>query len=135
MMQIILYLEIIENDKGDFDANHLHGTVLSQREKFSEAITFFSIAYESSSPTPELLNNYAIALRNVRAYSECEKMLIEALELDPKFPNSYLNLSNCYKSQKKLYEALFILEASVDNLNIPRCRKEIVSTLFAIYKE
>ncbi len=30
-------------------------------------------------PTCELLNNYAIALRNLRAFSECEKMLKEAI--------------------------------------------------------
>ncbi len=57
---------ILENDKLDFDANHLHGTVLSQNKKYAEAIKFFSIAYESKQVTCELLNNYAIALRNLK---------------------------------------------------------------------
>ena len=90
-----IYLEILKHDKDDFDANHLHATILSQNKKYSQSINFFSIAYECQTPTCELLNNYAIALRNLRAYTECEKMLLEAINLDKNFPNSYTNLSNC----------------------------------------
>ena len=56
--------------------------------------------------TCELLNNYAIALRNLRAYTECEKMLLEAIDLNKNFPNSYINLSNCYMSQNRYREAI-----------------------------
>ena len=82
-----IYLEILKNDKNDFDANHLHATILSQNKKYSQSINFFSIAYEGHTPTCELLNNYAIALRNLRAYTECESMLLQAIDLDKDFSN------------------------------------------------
>ena len=37
---------ILEKDKLDYDANHLHGTILSQNKKYAEAIKFFAVAYE-----------------------------------------------------------------------------------------
>ncbi|GIR42230.1 MAG: hypothetical protein CM15mP53_01460 [Ectothiorhodospiraceae bacterium] len=127
-----IYLEILKNDKNDFDANHLHATILSQNKKYSQSINFFSIAYERQTPTCELLNNYAIALRNLRAYTECEKMLLEAIDLDKNFPNSYINLSNCYKSQNKYKEAINILEKSIElDLNIQKSHSDIVNILYA----
>ena len=60
-----LYTKILEKDPKDYDANHLHGTILSQNKQYARAINFFSIAYESGQVTCELLNNYAIALRNL----------------------------------------------------------------------
>ena len=127
-----IYLEILKNDKNDFDANHLHATILSQNKKYSESINFFSIAYELQTPTCELLNNYAIALRNLRAYTECEKMLLEAIDLDKNFPNSYINLSNCYVSQNKYKDAINILEKSIElDLNIQKSHSDIVNILYA----
>ena len=129
-----IYIMILECDKLDFDANHLHGAVLSQNKKYAEAIKFFAVAYEHSKPTCELLNNYAVALRNLRAFTECEKMLREAISLDQNFANSYLNLSNCYISQEKYFEAINVLERSINlNLNTTRCRLDIVSILFLNY--
>ena len=130
-----IYMMIIEDDELDFDANHLHGAVLSQNKKYAEAIKYFSVAYENSKPSCELLNNYAIALRNLRAFTECEKMLRDAIKLDEKFANSYLNLSNCYISQEKYIEAIDILERSINlGLNEIKCRLDIVSILFLNYQ-
>ena len=126
-----IYLEILKNDKNDFDANHLHATILSQNKKYSQSINFFSIAYECQTPTCELLNNYAIALRNLRAYSECESMLLQAIDLDKDFPNSYRNLSNCYLSQNRYEDAINILEKSIDlGLNTHKSHSEIVNILY-----
>ncbi len=131
-----IYRDILKLDSKDFDANHLHGAVLSQNKKFAEAVNFFAIAYESSNVTCELLNNYGIALRNLRAFTECEKMLSQAIELDNKFPNTYLNLSNCYVSQEKYNDAVAILKKSIDlDMNVLRCQIEIVSILFSSLNE
>ena len=126
-----IYLEILKNDKNDFDANHLHATILSQNKKYLQSVNFFSIAYELQTPTCELLNNYAIALRNLRAFTECEKLLLEAIDLDKNFPNSYINLSNCYVSQNKYKEAINILEKSIElDLNIQKSHSDIVNILY-----
>ena len=131
-----IYLDILKEDDNDFDANHLHGTILSQNKKYAESIAFFSRAYESSQPTCELLNNYAIALRNVHAYSECERMLQEALTLDNEFPNTYLNLSNCYLSQSRYDDAVKVLTKSIKSgMNILRCQTEIVAIHFTSLNE
>ncbi len=127
-----IYLEILKNDENDFDANHLHATILSQNKKYSQSINFFSIAYECQTPTCELLNNYAIALRNLRAYTECESMLLQAINLDKDFSNSYLNLSNCYLSQNRYEDAINILEKSIDlGLNTEKSHSEIVNILYS----
>ncbi len=126
-----IYLEILKNDKNDFDANHLHATILSQNKKYAESINFFSIAYEYQTPTCELLNNYAIALRNLKAYTECENMLLQAIDLDKNFPNTYLNLSNCYLSQSRYKDAINILEKSIElDLNTQKSHYEIVNILY-----
>ena len=125
-----IYLEILKNDRNDFDANHLHATILSQNKKYAESINFFSIAYEHQNLTCELLNNYAIALRNLRAYTECENMLFQAIELDKYFPNSYINLSNCYMSQSRYKDAINILEKSIElDLNTLKSHDDIVRIL------
>ena len=125
-----IYLEILKSDENDFDANHLHATILSQNKKYAESINFFSIAYEHQNLTCELLNNYAIALRNLRAYTECENILLQAIELDKCFPNSYLNLSNCYMSQSRYKDAIKILEKSIElDLNTLKSHDDIVKIL------
>ena len=127
-----IYLEILKNDQYDFDANHLHGTILSQNKKYTESVNFFDVAYQNHSPTCELLNNYAIALRNLRAYSECENMLKDAIKLDKYFANSYRNLSNCYLSQKKYDQAIAILKNSIElNLNTIESHGDIANILFS----
>tara|TARA_Y100000022_G_scaffold195934_1_gene202230 strand:- start:5383 stop:6912 length:1530 start_codon:yes stop_codon:yes gene_type:complete len=131
-----IYQKILSVDQNDFDANHLHATILSQNQKYSEAIKFFSTAYENQNPTCELLNNYAIALRNLRAYSECENMLKEAIKLDKYFSKSYINLSNCFLSQNKYDDALDILRKSIKlKLNIIKSHSTIVTILFSKYSK
>tara|TARA_B100000900_G_scaffold408410_1_gene422634 strand:- start:934 stop:2463 length:1530 start_codon:yes stop_codon:yes gene_type:complete len=107
-----IYITILESDSFNFDANHLHALVLSQKKNYIKAIEFFSKAYSQGPATCELLNNFAIAYRNLKAYRECEKLLLEALTLDKKFINTYKNLSNCFLSQKKYDDALEVLETA-----------------------
>ena len=127
-----IYKKILSADQNDFDANHLHATILSQNNEYAKAIKFFSQAYDHQTPTCELLNNYAIALRNLRAFSECESMLHEAIELDKYFAKSYINLSNCFVSQKKYDEAIVILRKSIKlNLNLTKSHHSIAMILFS----
>ena len=127
-----IYKKILSADQSDFDANHLHATILSQNHEYAKAIKYFSQAYEHQTPTCELLNNYAIALRNLRAYSECESMLIEAMNLDKYFAKSYINLSNCFISQNKYDQAIDILRRSIKlNLNQIKSHQSIVKILFS----
>ncbi len=127
-----IYLKILEIDPDNFDANHLHALVLSQQKNYIKSIDYFSKAYSQGPVTCELLNNFAIAYRNLNAYSECEKLLFEALVIDKKFINTYKNLSNCFLSQKKDNDALEVLETAY-NLGIDRTEfiYKIIEILFS----
>ena len=124
-----IYLKILESDPHDFDANHLHGLVLSQKKDYIKAVDFFSVAYSKGPVTCELLNNFAIAYRNLKAYSECEKLLFEALTIDKKFTNTYKNLANCFLSQKKDDDALEVLETGY---NLDNDKKEFIFRIIEI---
>ena len=126
-----IYLKILENDSNDFDANHLHALVLSQKNNYIESIDYFSKAYTQGPVTCELLNNFAIAYRNLKVFSECEKLLLEALALDKKFINTYKNLANCFLSQNKDDDALEVLETAL-HLNIDKTKfiHKIIEVLF-----
>jgi tetratricopeptide (TPR) repeat protein len=105
-----IYLEILEHDKDNFDANHLHGLVLSQKKEFSKSINFYRQAFSANSNNVELLNNYSISLRNIHNFKKCEDLLKRAINHDPSFLKSYLNLSNCYENQDKYEEAISVIK-------------------------
>tara|TARA_B100001113_G_scaffold83710_1_gene66570 strand:+ start:2144 stop:3673 length:1530 start_codon:yes stop_codon:yes gene_type:complete len=107
-----IYQNILKKNPNDFDANHLHALILSQSNKYAKSIEYFSKAYSLGPVTCELLNNFAIAYRNLKAYSECEKLLLEAIALDKTFVNTYKNLANCFLSQNKDNDALEVLETA-----------------------
>ncbi len=109
-----IYLEILKHDSDNYDANHLHGLILSQNKEYAKAVTYFSNAHNSGHPTCELLNNHAIALRNLQAYTECEQLLLDALKKDKYFANTYKNLSNCYLSKNEYKNAIDILEKAIN---------------------
>ena len=104
-----VYLQILEHDKYNFDANHLHGLVLSQKKEFSKSINFYREAFSKNSKNIELLNNYSISLRNISNFKKCEDLLKSAIMYDPSYSKSYLNLSNCYEDQEKYEQAIDIL--------------------------
>ena len=107
-----IYSEVLQNDESNFDANHLHGLVLSQKKKYSASIKYYEKAYLINKKNIELLNNYAISLRNIRSFEKSKDLLKDAINIDSSFIKSYLNLSNCYQSQNKLTEGLEIIHAA-----------------------
>jgi tetratricopeptide (TPR) repeat protein len=100
-----IYLKILEKSPNDFDSNHLHGVVLSQKKNYKSSIKYYKKAFSSNPYNCELLNNYAISLRNTNEYEHCEEILKKAISYENKFIKSYLNLSNCYLDQEKYNEA------------------------------
>ena len=105
-----IYIEILKNDESNFDANHLHGLVLSQKNKHFASIKYYEKAYTINKKNVELLNNFAISLRNMDSFEKSKKLLKDAINIDPSFIKSYLNLSNCYQSQNKLRQGLEVIK-------------------------
>ena len=105
-----IYIKVLQNDESSFDANHLHGLALSQKKKYYESIEYYEKAYSINKENIDLLNNYAISLRNIGSFEKSKDLLKDAINIDSSYIKSYLNLSNCYQSENKLIESLEILE-------------------------
>ena len=55
-----IYLKILEESPSDFDSNHLHGVVLSQKKNYKSSIKFYKKAFSSNPYNCELLNNLSL---------------------------------------------------------------------------
>ena len=131
-----IYLKILEKSPNDFDSNHLHGVVLSQKKNYRSSIKYYKKAFSSNPYNCELLNNYAISLRNTNDYEYCEEILKKAISYENEFIKSYLNLSNCYLDQEKYNEALEVLHdgKKYDKDNI-RFDHNIISIYLQVYNK
>jgi tetratricopeptide (TPR) repeat protein len=129
-----IYLKILDEYPDDFDSNHLHGVVLSQKRKYKLSIKYYEKAYSIKPTNCELLNNYAISLRNTNDYEKCEILLKKAISYDKNFTKSYLNLSNCYQTQHKYRQALNVLKngKKIDRENT-RFDQNIIGIYLQIY--
>tara|TARA_Y200000002_G_scaffold353892_1_gene333727 strand:- start:628 stop:2160 length:1533 start_codon:yes stop_codon:yes gene_type:complete len=131
-----VYIEILQIDDSNFDANHLHGLVLSQKGKYSESLKYYEKAYSVSKENVELLNNYAISLRNMRSFEKSKDLLKDAIKINSSFINSYLNLSNCYRSQGKFIEGLEIIqEARIIYPESEELIKREITSLLGLYNK
>ena len=63
-----LYLKVLSIDPEDFNANHLHGCILSQKKKYKDAVRFLTKSVELNSNDYEAINNLAIALKNEKDF-------------------------------------------------------------------
>ena len=68
-----LYLKVLSLDKNDFNANHLHGCILSQRNDYEDAIKFITRAVEIIPSNYEANNNLGIAYKNLKDKTNAEK--------------------------------------------------------------
>ena len=79
-----LYLKVIKHDKNDFNANHLHGCILSAKNRHHDAITFLLIALKIK-PTNYEVNNNLIDTLTTNGLSvagkSVDKMLVEVIEI------------------------------------------------------
>ena len=68
-----IYKKILKTDEKNFQANHLHGCVLSQNSNFDEAIIFLIKSVKINPDNYEANNNLGIAYKNIKAFSLAEK--------------------------------------------------------------
>ena len=68
-----LYLKVIKHDKNDFNANHLHGCILSAKNRHHDAITFLLIALKIKPTNYEVNNNLGITYKNLKDIQNAEK--------------------------------------------------------------
>jgi len=92
----IIYLEIIKCDKDNFQANHLHGCILSQKTQFSDAIIFLEKAINIDPDNYEANNNLGIAFKNTGNVIESERYFNKAISIDSKNYKAFFNCANLY---------------------------------------
>jgi len=114
-----LYCKVLDVDKNNFQANHLHGCILSQKSKYSEAISFLEKAARLSPLNYEANNNLALAYKNVKNISQSEKYYLNAIKIDKNNYKAYFNCANLYIDEKRYDEALeFLKESLLYNSNL-----------------
>ena len=112
-----IYLMVIENDDTNFQANHLHGCILSQKLKHDQAIPYFLKAIKTNPENYEVNNNLGIAYKNLENQAESEKYFNKAIFIDDKNYKAFFNCANLYIDNSKYLNALEYLEIA-SNVNI-----------------
>ena len=76
-----LYLMIIDMDKENFHANHLHGCILSQKLKYTEAIIFLEKAINIEPKNYDANNNLGIAYKNNNNFNHTTPFLFDLSQI------------------------------------------------------
>ena len=105
-----IYLMVIENDDANFQANHLHGCILSQKLKHEEAIPYFLKAIKINPDNYEVNNNLGIAYKTLKNQTESEKYFNKAILIDNKNYKAFFNCANLYIDNSRYPDALEYLE-------------------------
>jgi len=135
----LIYLEVLSNNPENFEANHLHGCILSKNKKYDDALIYFKKAHKIDSENYELNNNIGLTYKNIKNYDNAEKSFLRAIEINP---NKYQALYNCgilYYQNNRLLESLDYLKKTSNCDSHPKeiykLLGEVYQALFRDYKE
>ena len=135
----LIYLEVLSNNPENFEANHLHGCILSKNKKYDDALIYFKKAHKIDSENYELNNNIGLTYKNIKNYDNAEKSFLRAIEINP---NKYQALYNCgilYYQNNRLLESLDYLKKTSNcdthPKEIHKLLGEVYQALFRDYKE
>ena len=96
-----LYLELIENNKENYELFFLVGTTYLQLKEYAEAISNYNISIKLNPNYPNSYNNKGIALAEKHNYSEAILNYDEAIRLKKDYFDAYLNKGiSLYKLKK-----------------------------------
>ena len=85
---------------------------LVKNKKFDKAVAMLEELLKDSknSSNPDILNDYAYSLRNLKQYDKAEKFYLAALKINPKHAGANEYLGELYLQTKRPEEAKKILE-------------------------
>jgi len=85
---------------------------LVKSKKFDKAVVMLEELLKDSknSTNPDILNDYAYSLRNLKQYEKAEKFYLAALKINPKHTGANEYLGELYLQTKRPEEAKKILE-------------------------
>jgi tetratricopeptide (TPR) repeat protein len=105
-----IYLSILNDDKNNFSANHLHGCILSQNLKYKDALSYLKKACDIDPNNYEANNNLGIVYKNLKDLKNSEKCFKKAMLLNSSEYKAYFNCANLYIDHEKYHESVELLK-------------------------
>jgi Flp pilus assembly protein TadD len=87
-----------------------------KKKDYNGAIDLFTAAAEIETDNAEIYNNLGLCYANTGDDEKAEKNYLKCIELNPKIPQCYINLSDIYYRQNRLSEGINILSYAIDNM-------------------
>ena len=134
-----LYLEVLSLDRDDFNANHLHGCILSQKNNYKDAIKFITLAVKAIPSNYEANNNLGIAYKNLKDAVNAEKYFHKAIKIDKLNYKSFFNCGNLYSDSSEHDKAIEYLksarELALDNCNVIHRLGEVYQNKYQVNRD
>lgn len=87
-----------------------------KKKDYNGAIDLFTAVLELEDDNAEIYNNLGLCYANTGDDEKAEKNYLKCIELNPKIPQSYINLVDIYYKQRRLSEGINILSYAIDML-------------------
>ncbi|MCW8915675.1 MAG: tetratricopeptide repeat protein [Magnetovibrio sp.] len=97
-----LYMEVLEIDEHQVDANHLLGLIAHQQGDSEKAVGLIAKALAVKPDIPDALNNYGSALLALKRNDEAIDAFLQALSYSPQHIDAQFNLGHAYQMQGQL---------------------------------
>jgi tetratricopeptide (TPR) repeat protein len=105
-----MYKNIIQYEPQEYRAlNNLGNWYYAKRDR-ANAIEMWQQAIDSNPNDPTAYTNMGVAANDEGRVEESEKLLLQAIAVDPLYYNEYYNLAILYTQQNRLPEAINTLE-------------------------
>jgi tetratricopeptide (TPR) repeat protein len=100
----------LEDNPDDVEARLFRGVILTRQGSTDEAIATFDELSKHKPELPEPLNNLAVLYAAQGRYDDSRKVLLRAIELEPRYDTAHENLGNVYAKLANIaYERAFTL--------------------------
>ena len=102
----IIYKKIINQDKKNFNAFCLLGTLQVQKKNYDEGIVNLKKSLEIYDKNFIAINNLGLAYFNLENFNLAEKYFLRSIEINQSYFESYNNLGNIFLKKKNYLNAL-----------------------------
>ena len=111
-----IYKTLISQNKKDFNAIYLLGTIEAQKKNYEKAIVLIKESLSIYNKNFVAYNNLGLAYYNLEKFKDAVLSFQQAIDLNPNYVESYSNLGNVFLKQKK-YLIAFKLYKKAFRLN------------------
>jgi tetratricopeptide (TPR) repeat protein len=100
----------LEDHHDDIEARLFKGVILTRQGNIDEAIAAFNDLAKDRPELPEPLNNLAVLYAAQGRYEDSRKVLLRAIELEPRYDTAHENLGDVYTKLANIaYERAYTL--------------------------